>query len=256
MLVGVLFFSFVSIMAGSQAPYRCGQLEKVNRSYGRVELRVSCEYVNSGGMISALEYKSGSDIQHGSAIHFDSLWRKRDSTFFLDGKENGLCLFWDTLGNIVGRETYRDGKFVGKRESFFAPGRPALIKHYNDQGEEEGPWLEWWKNGNKKAEHVARNGEIVSGKEYYQNGKPRVFYVTKYEPENTNVLKSKYIHGEAWAPNGKSTGKIVKGKGEWILFPDGSGPADHAVFREVYKDSVLVEGKKLDSAAQAKWLRP
>src|SRR5690606_24869665 len=204
--------------------------------------------------ISVLEFKG--DIQHGISIHYDSLWRKKDSSFYVDGKENGLVIFWDTLGNIVGQENFLNGMYVGKRELYFAPGRPALIKHYNDQGEEEGPWLEWWENGNKKAEHIARNGEIVTGKEYYRNGKPRAFYETKYEPENKNVLKTKYIHAEAWAPNGKSTGRIVNGKGEWILFPDGSRSAKPEVFRAVYRDSVMVEGKKLDSAAQAKWLRP
>jgi hypothetical protein len=255
MVYGILIFFFICT-AAAKAPYECGQKKIRKQAYGTVELRVECSFLEdeTDNNISVLEFKG--DVQHGVSIHYGSLWRKRDSSFFVDGKENGLCLFWDTLGNIVGRKTYKDGHYIGKRESFFAPGRPALIKHYNDQGEEEGPWEEWWKNGNKKAEYIARGGRIVSGKEYYQSGKPRAFYETKYEPKNMNVLKKKFIHAQAWAPNGKSTGRIVGGKGEWILFPDGKDTTDHAVFREVYKDSVMVEGKELDSAAKAKWLGP
>lgn len=234
-------------------PFTCGQKENHKRPYGNVELRVRCD-LKSNNIISVLEYKG--KMQHGFQVDFDTLWRKRDSSFFLNGKENGLSLYWDTLGNVVGREIYRNGKYVGKRESYFAPGRPALIKNYNAAGKPEGPWNEWWKNGNKKAEFLAKNGEIISGTEYYQDGKLRARYRTKYEPKNKNVFKIKRIDAEAWAPNGKSTGKIEKGNGEWIVFPDGSDTADQGVFREVYKDSLLIKGGKLDSAEITKWHAP
>ena len=224
--------------------------------YGNVELRVECSYLEDkmDNNISVLELKG--KIQHGLAIHYDSLWRKRDSSFFVNGKENGRCLYWDTLGNVIGSETYRNGKYVGKRELYFAPGHPSLIKNYNAAGKADGPWQEWWKNGNKKAEYVAKNGHIISETEYYQDGKPRVRLRTKYEPENMNVLKMKHIEAEAWAPNGKSTGKIEKGNGEWIVFPDGKDTANHSVFHEVYKDSLMIKAEKLDSAEIVKWLKP
>lgn len=237
----------------SQSPFTCGQKETRKRPYGQVELRVRCEYL-ADDIISVLEYKG--KIQHGIAIHFDSTWRKRDSSFFVNGKEDGLCLYWDTLGNVVGRETHRDGKYVGLRESYFAPGRPALIKNYNAKGEEDGPWNVWWKNGNKKSEFMARSGRIVSGTEYYQDGKPRVKYATKNEPEKKNLLEMKYIQAESWAPNGKPAGRITNGAGEWIIFPDGMDSTNRTVFKEVYKDSLVVKVIKLDSAEAAKWVAP
>ncbi len=91
---------------------------------------------------------------------------------------------------------------------------------------------------------------------YYPDGKPRVKYRTKYEPNNKNVFKKKRIEAEAWAPNGKSTGKIENGNGEWITFPDGVDPKDKSVFHEVYKDSIMIKGEKLDSVQIAKWLKP
>ena len=250
----LLLLLFLAVSnAASEKSYKCGQKETLKRPYGNVELRVRCEYL-ADNIIAVLEYKG--KVQHGIAIHYDSLWRKSDSSFFVNGKEEGLCLYWDTLGNVVGRETYRNGNYIGKRESYFAPGKPALIKNYNAAGKEDGPWKEWWKNGNKKGEFIAKNGHIISGTEYYEDGKPRIRYRTRYEPENKNVFKMKYIEAKSWAPNGQSTGKIEKGNGEWILFPDGSNKSDHGVFREVYKDSLMVTGGKLDSTEIAKWLKP
>lgn len=237
--------------AGAGQKYACGKSTKVNRPYGQVEQRVRCED-KADNSITVLEYQG--DVQHGLQMGFDTLWRKRDSVFYVNGKENGVSLFWDTAGNVIGRENYRDGRLFGKREFYFAPGKPSLIKSHNAEGKPDGPWSEWWSNGNKKAEYEARNGEIVSAVEYYENGKTRVRYRSKYEPENPSALHIKRIEGEAWAPNGKSTGKIVKGNGGWIVFPDGSKPNAKA-FRLEYKDSLLVKTEKLDSAEMAKWTR-
>lgn len=237
-------------------PFSCGQILTEKKPYGLVERQVDCEYTNMDGLISVLEFKKGTDIQHGTGIHYDTLWRKRDSCFYLNGEKNGTCLIWDTLGNEVGRATYRHGKNVGKREVYFSSNHPALIKNYNTSGQEEGPWFEWWKNGNKKVELIAKNGEIISGSEYYQDGKPRIQYRDKYDPKNRNVLKTKTIEGEAWAPNGKSTGRIEKGNGEWLKFPDGKDPENKSVFHEIYKDGLMIKVERLDSAQIAQWLKP
>lgn len=220
-----------------------------------VELRVNCRWKKEDNNISVLEYKG--KTQHGIAIHFDSLWRKRDSLFFVNGKEDGQCLFWDTLGNIVGRKSYRKGKYVGVMEFYWEPGRPSVLKHYNAQGKEEGPWKQWWRNGNPRVDFIAKNGRIISGTEYYPNGSPRVRFETKYSPKLEPLFKRKRINAEAWAPNGKSTGRIIEGNGEWTHFsevPD-SVTGRYGVFREVYKDSRMILGEELDSAEIAQWLK-
>lgn len=233
----------LAFCAAASNPYKCGGSEPANRPYGKVEIRVDCSY-RSGNILSRVEYKG--DVQHGFQMDYDSLWRKKDSCFFLDGKENGTCLYWDSAGNVVGRETYRNGLLIGRRERYYSPGHPSLIKDYDSLGKEEGPWREWWKNGNLKSEYVARQGQIISGTEYYLNGKPRVKYLNRFDPENSNPLKSKRIEGEAWDAKGKSTGRIARGNGEWILYPDGSDAAKQTAFREAYKDSLLVKVQKLD----------
>ena len=250
----VILFSVNIISAKS--PFTCGQNEIRIRPYGLVELRVNCEGMEEYNSISVLEFKNKTRVQHGISIHYDSLWRMRDSSLYINGKKNGLIIFWDTAGNLIGRRTFRHGIQVGKDENYWSPGHPSVTKNYNSQGNEDGLWAEWWKNGNKKAEFIAKNGRIVSGTEYYANGKPRVHYVTKYEPKNKNVFKKKYILAESWAPSGKSAGKIVNGNGEWIIFPDGKDNTEPTVSRAVYKDSLMIKGEILDSAEVESWLKP
>jgi antitoxin component YwqK of YwqJK toxin-antitoxin module len=250
--IASLLLIYSSVISNTR--FQCGQKETITRSYGKIELRVNCDGAEEYNSISVADYKD--DVQHGFQIDFNRNWQKKDSSFFKNGKEEGTALYWDTLGNIIGKENYLHGKYIGKRESYFSPGHPAIIKNYNKEGKEDGPWFEWWKNGNKKGEFIAKNGEIISGTEYYQDGKPRINYRDKYDPKNRNVFKTKRIEGEAWAPNGNSTGKIERGNGEWIKFPDGKNPENKSVFHEVYKDSLMIKGEKLDSAQMVKWLNP
>lgn len=190
-------------------------------------------------------------------MHYDSLWRKHDSSFFVNGKEDGLCLYWDTLGNVIGKESYRKGKYVGVMEFFWEPGRPSILKHFNSQGKEDGPWKQWWKNGNPKLDVIAKNGDILSGTEFYPDGKPRLQFEVRPLPMSESIFKRKHVRGEAWSPKGKSTGKIIDGNGEWTHFspvPD-SVKGQYHVFHEVYKDSIMVKGEKLDSSEIAEWLK-
>jgi hypothetical protein len=252
-----LFLTIISlpqILQAQSEKFTCGEKKQMVRPYGTVELRVDCERFKGQKRVS--EYKG--DALHGFSQGFRlPSGTKKDSCFYRNDEKHGTCLGWDTLGNVVNRTTYRAGKQIGKMERYYAGGRPRLIKHFNDKGEEEGSWEEWWPNGNKKAEFMAKCGRIVSGTEYYPTGKPRVRYVAKYEPEVRSVLKTKFIEAEAWSPIGRSSGKIIGGDGEWTHFsaePD-SGTGRYNVFREVYKDSLMIKGEALDSAEQEKWLK-
>jgi antitoxin component YwqK of YwqJK toxin-antitoxin module len=252
-IVQMIAFISLSSLAYAAEKYPCGEKTKLIRPYGRVELRVDCKLIKGQKWIAEFQ---GENL-HGTSMGFDSAsGRKLDSCFYINGEKDGSSLMWDSLGNIVNRSTYRNGRYIGKREVYFKPAHPSLIKSYNAKGQEDGLWEEWWKNGNKKAVFLAKNGEIISGTEYYQDGQLRVRYRTKYEPKTRNVFKIKRIDAEAWTPNGKSTGKISNGNGEWVVFPDSKESADNVVFREVYKDSLMIKGEKLDSAATAQWLMP
>ena len=196
-MLAFLYVLLFSIPISAQPSYSCGHKEIRKRPYGTVELRVLCD-LKEDNILSVIEYKG--NVQHGIQVDYDSLWRKRDSSFFVNGKEEGLCLFWDTLGNIKARRTYRKGKYIGLYESYWAPGQPSIIKHYNAQGKEDGPWKEWWKNGNPKLDVIAKSGSITSGTEYYPDGKPRLRFLSLPLAKSESLFKRKNIEGEAWTP--------------------------------------------------------
>jgi antitoxin component YwqK of YwqJK toxin-antitoxin module len=167
---------------------------------------------------------------------------------FVNGKEDGDLIFWDTNGNVIGHQRFRNGNLVGLDEAFWSPERPSLKKHYNSKGEEDGIWQEWWKNGNLKKDLIAKNGQIISGTEYYRNGKPRIRYVGVYSKVPKSFFETEYLEGEAWTPSGKSTGKIVKGNGSWVVFPDEADTTSKTVFRETYKGKTLA---RIDTLSRA-----
>ena len=250
----MIIFSFILLFLAlpTLAEYTCGSKQQIKKSYGVIELLVNCYERRESNLVMVIEYKKGTQIQHGFQMDYDSLWRKRDSSFYVNGKEEGQVLFWDTLGNIVGRSTYRHGKYVGKSESYWAPGRPSVIKNYNQAGKEEGPWQEWWKNGNKKAEFIAKKGQLLSGTEYYPNGNPRLRFNAPYQPK-ASLFTLKEGETEAWAPDGRPAGKVVKGKGEILVFPADTSKKSYVVHRERYHDSLMVVLEELDSTEVKAW---
>ena len=218
-----------------------------------MELRVRCDYL-ADNIISVLEYKGG--IQNGIAIHYDSLWRKHDSCFFVNGRKNGTLIFWDTLGEVVGKRKFRNGIQIGKDENYYSPGHPSLIKNYNDSGQEEGLWQEWWPNGNKKLVAQCHKGEVIEDEEYFPNGVLRLKEKTAYQPKPSKE-DAKVVFYETFSPAGKSTGKVVNGTGETWLFdakPD-SVTHKHRVLHEVYKDGFEVSNQEADSQTVEKLLR-
>ncbi len=169
MVIRVSFFG-IFVFPCFVCAYECGQIEKHKTTNGEIELRVDCGLSKNFNFVS--EYKG--KIRNGMLLSYDKKWRIHDSVFFIDGKKEGQCLIWDTLGNIISRKNYSNGKLNGESESFYSPGHPSLIKNYNDSGQEEGLWQEWWPNGNKKLVAQCHKGLIISDEEYFPNGNLRL----------------------------------------------------------------------------------
>ena len=205
-----------------------------------------------GGRVCIMEFMRGKS--HGSSQVYDKVSGRRiDSSFYQAGQLEGVALVWDSLGNVVNRAEYHKDKPVGKSVRFFPGLKPAQFQNYDRRGREQGLQEEWWPNGNKKNELMAKNGEIISGTEYYVTGKPRIRYATKYDPGGS-LMAMKTISQESWAPDGRSAGTVVKGQGETLLFGNEASEIHVAAHREVYKDSLLVKLDELDSAETLNWL--
>lgn len=230
--------------------YPCGQEKKVIRSYGKVTEKVSC---NPGDTYLAVEeFKSNKLHGHSMRFHKVGGWKK-DSTFYLNGVQSGTRLSWDSSGLVIRINKYRNGRLFGKQEGFSGPGKPKFVFNYDSTGEKDGPQSEWWENGNKKSETMDKKGQVISGTEYYPNGKPRVTYVTVYNPKR-GVFGTRYVSASSWAPNGRPTGSVVKGNGDFMLW-EAEPEEPFVVHQEFYKDSNLVTVKTLDSAQVEGWFK-
>lgn len=231
-------------------PYACGEKRSIHRPYGRVELRVDCELTK--GRMWVAEFKG--EILHGpSQGYVLATGKRRDSCFYKNDEKSGLSLVWDSLGNVLRRTHFWKGKEVGRTESFFAVGKPGVIRNLDSSGRQQGPQEEWWPNGNKKSEAIAKDGFYISATEYYPNGKPRLRYVTEYSPKLL-IFGRKMFAQESWAPDGRSAGKVVDGQGEILLFSADSARGRLAAHREIYKDSLMTDLNEFDSAQVIHWL--
>jgi hypothetical protein len=230
--------------------YQCGEKRIVNRHYGKVELRVNCTLDTTAMWVA--EYRG--DKLHGISVAYDrATGMHSDSSFFQNGKEQGTSLGWDGTGFVTNKVTYRNGLPIGREERYFGPGKPAAILNYNSKGRKHGQQQEWWPNGSKKFEVTYKNGEVLSGMEYYQNGRPRIRYVMPSQPKR-NWFSQLTISYESWAPDGRSAGVVKNGQGEIVRFRDTVTNIHSEGFHEIYRDSLQANVEDWDAATVAKWL--
>lgn len=241
-----VYLGLLSLMLNTHSN-KCGDTSTVHRPYGKIIRVVECEYIRDN-IISVLEYKG--ETQHGTTIHYDSLWRIKDSSFFVNGKKNGDIVFFDTLARESGRITYKNGVRVGKEAFFFSPGHPERVKYYDKDGKEHGPWFEWWPNGNKRKELELSHGQLRNSLEFFPNGKPRLKYSVHFKKVSPILFDRKVSDMETWAPDGRSAGKVQKGAGEVLLFQLDEDKLIPEVILETYRDS-LVKGVDVLDTLQA-----
>ncbi len=199
--------------------FKCGEKKQVDRPYGQVTLEVDCHLMKRKNSIVAFEYKG--EIGNGFQMHFDSIWRRKDSVFLINNKLHGVGLEWDSLGNIIGKEFYKNGIQTGKSEQFYSPNQPSKICNFNAKGKLDGKLQEWWKNGNKKTDARYRNGMILEEKTFFENGKPAT--LIKYQNSRTewNDDYAKLEQYQKWDSIGNSIAQIKEGNGIFKTDEDG-----------------------------------
>ena len=133
-------------------------------------------YDNRGELKSELSYKNG--VRNGiTKIYAENeiqVYQYQDDTIiggrwyshsnllirsipYENGKENGPCMLYDTLGNLIGTIEYRSG-YVVKRET---------INRLDANGYKQGIWKYFWENGLLSMEGVYLNGKKNGFFKYY-----------------------------------------------------------------------------------------
>ena len=100
---------------------------------------------------------------------------------YIDGKKEGLEIFWYISGGKYIQTTYKNDKEDGIWNQWFENGQLKLEAHYKN-GKEDGLFTLFYDNGTKRSESNFVNGEKVGYETYWErNGdvKSKTLYKSK-----------------------------------------------------------------------------
>jgi len=86
-----------------------------------------------------------------------------------NGKKNGKWTEWYKNGQKKEEGTYKDGKEDGLDIGWYENGQKQLEETWKD-GKEDGLVTQWYENGQKQLEGTWKDGNIVSYKEWNEDG--------------------------------------------------------------------------------------
>ena len=128
---------------------------------------------STGKKILQGQYKNG--LKTGKWTEWYRNGQKEYETTFKDGKPNGLFTKWDSNGQKKVKGTYKDGKWDGLNTSWYENGQKYsegtyTYKDGDYSGEKDGLWTYWYENGQKRWEKTYKDGELISKKEWNEDG--------------------------------------------------------------------------------------
>ena len=95
--------------------------------------------------------------------------QKEEEVTYKDGKEEGLCTYWYESGQKKRERTYKAGKRDGPFISWYESGQKRREGNAKD-GKQDGLVTEWYSNGKKSGEFTFNAGELISSKEWDEEG--------------------------------------------------------------------------------------
>ena len=99
---------------------------------------------------------------------YDNGQMKFNNTF-KEGKENGLFTSWYENGQKSYEGTFKDGEQQGLHTSWYENGEKIHEGILKD-GKPDGLTTEWYENGQKLKEETYKDGELISKKEWNEDG--------------------------------------------------------------------------------------
>ena len=151
--------------------YPNDQLRYEGRFKHGVEVDTFKFYFEKGGLRATNYFKGNNTAysrQYGEeeklAAEGKYIGTKRDSTW----------TFYDADGNVVSRETYKNGKKHGVSITYFENGKKAEITRF-ENGVKEGEWRQFYETGQPKAKGTYVNGKLQGEVTYFEpNGRPGI----------------------------------------------------------------------------------
>ncbi|MEM9822956.1 MAG: hypothetical protein AAF985_17885 [Bacteroidota bacterium] len=148
-------------------------------------------------------------------------------TRYVRKKENfakhGLLVRIDANGLKLEESNYEEDVLHGERRLYYESGELQIVEHHT-QGQFEGSYQIFHKNGQVKFEAAYQNGSLEGkGKSYYEDGQVKEIVTFANNEENGPF--------EEFHPNGK-----VKARGEYL-----DGDNEHGLLELFDEDGVLVK---------------
>jgi len=168
LLDSIWYFYDNKVGLKSELSYREGKREGETKTYTETEIQV---------------YQYQDDTIRGCKWYAYSDWLMRTIPYE-NGRENGTCLIYDSLGNIVGTIEYRDG-YVARREN---------VNRTDANGYKQGIWKYFWENG------------LLSMEGAYLNGKKNGFF--KYYTQEGNFERIEKWENDILIENAKETKQL------------------------------------------------
>lgn len=227
MLINSFFLVFL-LSNISEHDFYCDTIVLKNDTF------VTCTTISDGKLLEVDNIKNGKwhglqqewykNGQIRSILNFiDGNLLDTTFSFYESGKLKSIGLDngrWFTLSEkgdtlVVGNK--KDGKSIGKRCAWFENGKRNFIFTYNDSGKKDGLSVQWREDGTVQDSIIYRNGEMIEGWYYYDNGKLHYYYKKK----DCDQCYSQIFYD----PKGKKCGEEKNGNGTYIFYSsDGSSP--------------------------------
>ena len=136
--------------------YKNGELDGLNTNwYENGQKKVEGTYKDGEGYgLHTIWYENGQKEYEGT-------WK--------DGKRDGLHTSWYENGQKEMELTFKDGKKEGLWTNWYENGQKRSEWTYKD-GEKDGLWTNWYENGQKTLEGTFKDGELISKKEWNEDG--------------------------------------------------------------------------------------
>ena len=128
--------------------------------------------INHDSLIDRNGVKYQQDSQKPYSGKTFSLWDNGQKKFegsYKNGELNGLETKWYKNGQKKFEGTYKNGKQVGKWTTWYSIGQKWSEVTYKN-GKEDGLWTTWYDNGQKFFEGTYKDGELISEKEWNEDG--------------------------------------------------------------------------------------
>ena len=123
-------------------------------------------------LIGGSKYILG-EVKDGKVSGLWTKWyengQKKGEFTWKDGKVDGTWKWYWSNGTKMKEGNWKDSKLDGLWTEWYENGR-KIIKGINKDGRRDGLWTWWYENGQKEGEDNYKDGELISGKKWNEDG--------------------------------------------------------------------------------------